>query len=240
MPKRSIVVLAMLALMSTGALAAEPKIETEDQKTIYALGLALSRNVENFSLTPQEVEIFKAGLTDGLLKKPPKVDLDQYRPKLQALAQARAAQVAEGEKQASEDFLKKAQAEKGAVRTDSGLIYIELTPGSGDSPKATDSVKVHYHGTLRDGSVFDSSVERKSPATFPLNRVIACWTEGVQRMKVGGKAKLICPSSIAYGDRGAPPKIKPGAALAFEVELLEIVKTQTPATPPAKAPEKKP
>jgi FKBP-type peptidyl-prolyl cis-trans isomerase FkpA/FKBP-type peptidyl-prolyl cis-trans isomerase FklB len=186
--------------------------------------LALSRNLESYNLSAEEVEIFKAGLTDGLLKKQPKVDLDQYRPKLQALAQARAAQVAEGEKKASEDFLKKAQAEKGAVRTDSGLIYIELTPGSGDSPKATDSVKVHYHGTLRDGSVFDSSVERKSPATFPLNRVIACWTEGVQRMKVGGKAKLICPSNIAYGDRGAPPKIKPGAALTFEIELLEIIR----------------
>ena len=82
-------------------------------------------------------------------------------------------------------------------------------------------MKVHYHGTLRDGTVFDSSVERGEPATFPLNRVIPCWTEGVQKMKVGGKAKLVCPSNIAYGDRGAPPKIKPGATLVFEVELLE-------------------
>ena len=98
-----------------------------------------------------------------------------------------------------------------------------IKPGTGPSPKATDKVKVHYHGTLTDGTVFDSSVQRKEPATFPLNGVIPCWTEGVQLMKVGGKSRLVCPADLAYGDRGAPPKIKPGATLVFEVELLEIV-----------------
>jgi FKBP-type peptidyl-prolyl cis-trans isomerase len=83
---------------------------------------------------------------------------------------------------------------------------------------------VHYHGTLTNGKVFDSSVERKEPATFPLNGVIPCWTEGVQKMKVGGKSKLVCPSELAYGERGAPPDIGPGATLVFDVELLEIVK----------------
>ena len=111
-------------------------------------------------------------------------------------------------------------------------LYFEIKPGTGESPKATDTVKVHYHGTLRDGTVFDSSVDRGEPATFPLNRVIACWTEGVQKMKVGGKSKLICPASIAYGDRGAPPKIMPGAALVFEVELLGI-EAPKPAGPPS-------
>jgi FKBP-type peptidyl-prolyl cis-trans isomerase len=168
------------------------------------------------------------------LKKKPKVDVDAYRSKLQELAQARAQVVAAAEKKASEEFLKTAAAEQGAVKTDSGLIYIELKPGTGDSPAATDTVKVHYHGTLRDGSVFDSSVERKQPATFPLNRVIPCWTEGVQRMKVGGKSKLICPANIAYGDHGAPPRIKPGATLVFEVELLEIVKQPAPGAAPEK------
>jgi FKBP-type peptidyl-prolyl cis-trans isomerase FkpA/FKBP-type peptidyl-prolyl cis-trans isomerase FklB len=85
-------------------------------------------------------------------------------------------------------------------------------------------VKVHYHGTLTDGTVFDSSVQRKEPATFPLNGVIPCWTEGVQLMKAGGKSRLVCPASLAYGDRGAPPRIRPGATLVFEVELLEILK----------------
>jgi FKBP-type peptidyl-prolyl cis-trans isomerase len=235
MYKLPIVALLGAALISGAASGAEPKIETDDQKTIYALGLALARNVESYMLTTEELEVLKAGLSDGVLKKTPKVDLEQFRQKLQALSQARTAQAAEAEKKDSEDFLKKAQGEKGAVRSDSGLIYIDIKPGTGDSPKATDTVKVHYHGTLRDGSVFDSSVQRGTPASFPLNRVIPCWTEGVQKMKVGGKAKLICPSAIAYGDRGAPPKIKPGAALTFEVELLEVVKPTTPAPAPVPA-----
>jgi FKBP-type peptidyl-prolyl cis-trans isomerase FkpA/FKBP-type peptidyl-prolyl cis-trans isomerase FklB len=121
-------------------------------------------------------------------------------------------------------FLEKAAKEKGARKTPSGLVVIELKPGTGETPAATDRVKVHYHGTLSDGTVFDSSVDRGQPATFPLNRVIPCWTEGVQTIKVGGKSRLVCPAAIAYGDRGAPPKIKPGATLVFDVELIEIVK----------------
>ena len=107
-----------------------------------------------------------------------------------------------------------------------------MTPGNGASPKASDTVKVHYHGTLRDGAVFDSSVDRGTPAEFPLGRVIPCWIEGVQKMKVGGKSKLVCPANLAYGDRGAPPKIQPGAALAFDVELLEILPPQAAQLPP--------
>ena len=114
--------------------------------------------------------------------------------------------------------------EPGAVRSASGVIYIPVTVGTGASPKADSTVKVHYHGTLRDGSVFDSSVQRGEPISFPLNGVIPCWTEGVQKMKVGGKAKLVCPSETAYGDRGQGPKIPGGAALMFEVELLGIEK----------------
>lgn len=104
----------------------------------------------------------------------------------------------------------------------SGLVITEVTAGSGPSPSATDRVRVHYHGTFPDGKVFDSSVERGQPAVFPLNRVIPCWTEGLQRMQVGGKANLVCPAAIAYGPRGAPPRIPANATLHFEVELLGI------------------
>jgi FKBP-type peptidyl-prolyl cis-trans isomerase FkpA len=121
----------------------------------------------------------------------------------------------------SKAFLDQAAAEPGAVKTASGLVYRVITAGSGASPKATDTVKVHYRGTLTNGKEFDSSYGH-APAEFPLNRVIPCWTEGVQLMKVGGKSRLVCPSNIAYGDAGAPPDIPGGATLVFEIELLGI------------------
>jgi FKBP-type peptidyl-prolyl cis-trans isomerase FkpA len=119
-------------------------------------------------------------------------------------------------------YLDKAAVEPGAVKTASGLIYTELRPGNGASPKASDTVKVNYRGTLTDGTEFDSSYKRNEPTEFPLNGVIPCWTEGVQRMKVGGKSRLVCPSNIAYGDRGAGGVIPGGAALIFEIELLSV------------------
>jgi len=115
-----------------------------------------------------------------------------------------------------------AQHEPGVIVTKSGLIYRSLKDGTGPSPSAADTVKVHYRGTLPDGREFDSSYKRNEPATFPLARVIPCWTEGLQRMKVGGKARLVCPSAIAYGERGAGAMIPPNANLVFEVELLGI------------------
>jgi FKBP-type peptidyl-prolyl cis-trans isomerase len=137
------------------------------------------------------------------------------------LAASRKAGMAEKEKAASEPFLAEAAAVPGAVKTGSGLIYAETRAGSGDEPGAKDKVKVHYHGTLRDGTVFDSSRDRGEPVVFPLDRVIPCWTEALQMMKVGGQAAIVCPAAIAYGDRGTG-KIKPGAALRFEVELISI------------------
>ena len=204
--------------------AAPPDIATDEQKTLYALGLAVSQSLSSFNLSEAELELVKAGITDGVLQREPKVNLQEFMPMVQALQRTRMAAIAETEKKAGEAFLAKAAAEKGATKTDSGLIMITLKPGTGASPTPEDTVKVHYHGTLIDGTVFDSSVQRGEPATFRLNGVIKCWTEGVQRMKVGGKSRLVCPSQIAYGERGAPPRIKPGATLVFEVELLDIVK----------------
>jgi len=219
-------------LMAVPAAAAGPELKTEDQKTVYALGLNIAQSLAVFSLTPAEVDLVVAGLQDGIAKSP-KVDFAQFAPLVQKLAQQRSAAAAEIEKKESVGFLEKLAKEKGAEKTTSGLVYIPVTAGTGATPKATDRVKVHYKGTLRDGSVFDSSIERGQPASFPLNGVIACWTEGLQKMKVGGKAKLACPAAIAYGDRGAPPKIKPGSALLFEVELLSI---EEPAAKPAGTP----
>jgi FKBP-type peptidyl-prolyl cis-trans isomerase FkpA len=118
--------------------------------------------------------------------------------------------------------LDKAAAEPGAIRTPSGLVYREIAPGTGESPKPTDMVKVNYRGTLVNGTEFDSSYKRNEPAEFPLNRVIPCWTEGLQRMKVGGRSRLVCPANLAYGEQGSPPSIPGGATLIFDVELLGI------------------
>lgn len=123
---------------------------------------------------------------------------------------------------AADATLDAAAKEPGALVTASGLVYRSLKDGTGDSPKATDKVKVNYRGTFPDGKEFDSSYKRNEPIVFGLNQVIKCWTEGVQRMKVGGKAKLSCPASIAYGERGAGGVIPPNATLLFEVELLGI------------------
>ncbi len=127
-----------------------------------------------------------------------------------------------GAAMAQDDVIGKAAAENGAVKTDSGMVYRSLTEGKGASPKATDIVQVHYKGTFPDGKEFDSSYKRGQPTEFPLNGVIKCWTEGVQRMKVGGKAKLTCPPSLAYGEKGAGGVIPPNATLQFEVELISI------------------
>lgn len=115
-------------------------------------------------------------------------------------------------------------AEPKEEKTASGIVITTFKEGTGPSPKATDTVKVHYRGTLTNGKEFDSSYGRGQPATFPLNRVIPCWTEGVQTMKVGGKVKLLCPPNLAYGSRGVPGTIPPDSTLVFEVELLDIVK----------------
>ena len=218
------VLTAVFSLALSSVFAADPT--TDDQKTFYALGVAMSQGLGSFNLSEAELEMVKTGLTDGVLKRTPKVNMQEVMPKVQQLQQTRMAAGSEVEKKAGADFLAKAAAEKGVVKTDSGLVYSTIKEGNGASPKATDTVKVHYQGTLVDGTVFDSSVQRGQPVTFPLNGVIPCWTEGVQKIKVGGKGRLVCPSQIAYGDQGRPPKIKPGATLIFEVELLGI---ETPA-----------
>ncbi|HVY91843.1 MAG TPA: FKBP-type peptidyl-prolyl cis-trans isomerase [Bryobacteraceae bacterium] len=193
---------------------------TDEQKTIYALGLGISRSLKPFALSPAELDLVKQAMTDAGAGKPA-VDLDEWGPRIQGLANARSAIITQREKDASAAYLAKAAQEPGAIKTASGLVYKELTPGTGPSPVASDTVKVHYRGTLIDGTEFDSSYKRNEPAEFPLNGVVPCWTEGVQLIKVGGKSRLVCPSDLAYGDEGRP-SIPGGAALIFEIELLGI------------------
>lgn len=203
-----------------------PLTGAELNKTLYVLGTLIARPVVAAGLSEAEVAEVMKGFKDAALAKKLAVSQDEYGPKVDQMMRSRieenSKKVAEKEKAKAKDFLAKAEKEKGAEKTGSGLIYVETKAGTGANPAPTDTVSVHYKGTLINGEEFDSSYKRGTPAEFPLNGVIKCWTEGVAKMKVGGKAKLICPSDIAYGDRGAPPKIPGGSTLVFEVELLAI------------------
>ena len=211
---------------ATAAKPAPPPatMTTDEDKTIYAIGLSIAKSLSPLDLSPHELDLIKRALADSAAGKPA-VQLEEWGPKIQPLTQARSARAAEKQKAASKAYLDKAVAEPGAVKTESGLIYRETTAGTGASPKPTDTVKVNYRGTLVDGTEFDSSYSRHAPATFPLNGVIPCWTEGMQKMKVGGKATLVCPSDLAYGDQGRP-SIPGGATLIFEIELLDVTPGQ--------------
>jgi FKBP-type peptidyl-prolyl cis-trans isomerase FkpA len=190
--------------------------QSEDEKALYTMGYQLGQAVEAFDLTPAELALLQQAMADAVAGREPAVDPATYAPQIEPLRTAR-------RQRFNAAFLARAAKEKGAQRSGSGMIFTQLKAGTGASPRPTDTVSVNYRGTLTDGREFDSSYSRGQPAEFPLNGVIKCWTEGVGRMKVGGKAKLVCPPEIAYGAKGAQPRIPPNAVLVFEVELLGIV-----------------
>ncbi|MGC4114978.1 MAG: FKBP-type peptidyl-prolyl cis-trans isomerase [Myxococcales bacterium] len=229
----SIAVLAatLCAAAPAPAAPAANDLKTEDEKSLYVLGYMQGQRLSVFSLSKAELEIVKRGITDAIVGTKPAVQPDPqvYGPKIDAMVKSRVSQRAVTEKAKGKEFADSVAKEPGAQKLPSGLVYKDLKAGTGPSPKATDTVKVHYKGTLIDGTKFDSSYDRNEPTEFPLNGVIKCWTEGVQKMKVGGKAQLVCPSDIAYGDMGSPPKIPGGATLVFEVELIEVKAAAAPA-----------
>src|SRR3569832_1327385 len=180
-----------------GGAVAAPK--TDDEKVFYALGLDIAKNVDVFAMSPTELEFVKAGLSDGVTKQKPKVELDTIRPKIFEMARKRQDVKSATEKQKGKDTDEKDAMEVGAERLASGIVVKTLRLGTGESPAETDTVKVNYEGRLSDGTVFDSSYKRNQPASFPLRGVVKCWTEGLQKMKLGGKAQLTCPSELAYG-----------------------------------------
>ncbi len=210
------------ALVSANARAASaPK--TDEEKAFYSIGANMAAQLSQANpISDAELDQLVQGLRDGIHGNTLAVGQQEGATLVRAMLKKRQEVAAKAEKKASAEYLAAEAKKKGARKTESGLIYTELKAGTGKSPTATDKVRVHYHGTLRDGTVFDSSVDRGSPAEFPLNRVIPCWTEGVAMMKVGGKSRLVCPAEIAYGDRSTG-RIPGGAALTFEVELLDIV-----------------
>lgn len=212
--------LAALVVAST-ATAADTELKNDDEKTLYALGLVISNQLAVFKLTPAELALVEAGMSDGTLKHTPKVDIETFGPKIKPLADARLASGAADEKKKGKAYLETIAAKPNIKKTGSGLLMEMVTEGTGKSPTPTDTIKVNYKGTLIDGKQFDAS-KPGSPATFSMTRLIKCWTEALEYMKVGGKAKLYCPAELAYGDQ-PNGEIPAGATLLFDMELVDII-----------------
>jgi len=226
-----------LALLLTPSVRAEPEEDeqdnafdplatTENQMSVYAMGLYQARRLRMLAFTDQDLEIFREGLGDGWLQDP-EIPLDRTWPNLLVFERGRYLAAAETEKREGRKLLDFAAAEPGAIRTESGLIFTMLEEGKGPHPGPDAKVKIHYHATIRDGTVFDSSFASDIPLETDLSRSIKCWTEGIQRMREKGRAKLICPPELGYGDRPYSRLIPPQAVLIFELELVEILQPQT-------------
>ncbi len=233
--KQVLLVTIVLVLSSVACSGQTPKapikeLKTPDEKLSYAIGLEVGTSLKNL---PTEIEfpVFVQAVEDGLKGKKPLLTQEQaleikmeFGKKVREERARERKELAEKNRKEGEAFLAENKKKKGVVTTESGLQYMVLHEGEGPKPKATDRVKVHYRGTLIDGTEFDSSYTRGKPATFALKGVVAGWTEALQLMKVGSKYRLFIPSELAYGKRGRGPKIGPDAVLIFELELLEIEK----------------
>jgi len=206
----------------------------DPDKALYAIGQILAGQLKTFSLTPQEAAKVTTGFTDALAGGPPGFTPDTYKSQIMALQADRAGKLVAKAKAEGLTVRERAAKAPNTETTAQGIVITTLEAGQGASPGADDSVKVHYEGKLVDGTVFDSSVKRGQPATFKLSGVVPCWTQALQHMHVGGKARIYCPSETAYGDRGAGPMIPGGATLVFDVQLLDVTAGE-PAAPAAHA-----
>lgn len=223
-------VLALALCLALPAFAADPKLTTEAQKAAYSIGFNFGSSVSK-EVPDIDTEALQRGVQDALKKKQPALTPEQQAEVMgkfqQQLMAQRTARMEAAEKKNSEaaaKFMAENAKKPGVTALPSGLQYQVIASGKGASPKASDRVKVHYTGTLLDGTVFDSSVKRGEPATFQVDQVIPGWTQALQKMKVGDKWKLFIPPELGYGKRGAPGgKIEPSMALVFEVELLDVV-----------------
>lgn len=202
-----------------GATAnSEPK--TVEDKVFYALGMEFGRRVVSLSMSPVELAMLKAGLSDAIARRASKVDLEQVRAASARLTEQRKKASAEEEKKKALLFVDQVAKEPGTQRLNGGVVVKKLRPGTGINPGATDIVRVNYEGRLLDGTVFESSYKENKPMEVGLLAVMSCWQIGIPAIRVGEKARLFCPSDVAYGDDGMPPIIAGGATLIFDIELL--------------------
>jgi FKBP-type peptidyl-prolyl cis-trans isomerase FkpA len=227
---RKLIICVFVILLTVSACSDKPK--TEDQKALYAMGAGTAKNLSILDLSPEDYKFIMQGMNDAVAGKKLEADPEIYQQNINQLLITKMQAATQKRKELAKSYLEKAAKEKDAQKTASGLVYQQIKPGTGAQPKPSDIVVAHIKGTFIDGKEFESTLKRGKPAAFPLSNIFPCATEGIGMMKVGGKAKLICPSDIAYGDQGRPPIIPGGSALIFEVELLDIKKASS-ATAPA-------
>ena len=199
-----------------------PEVKTEEQKLFYYMGTLFGDNLLPMQLSDDEILLVMRGAQEAASGDAMQLDATVYGPKLSEFAQQRIQARAMEERAAADAYLAKMAKQDGAQQLESGLIFLPVEAGSGATPTAESVVRINYTGTLRDGVVFDTSVSRGQPIQVPLKMVIPCWQEAVTMMQVGGKAKITCPAELAYQDRGVG-KIPPGAAITFDIELVEVV-----------------
>jgi FKBP-type peptidyl-prolyl cis-trans isomerase len=217
----SAALLMMFLVQPTAADEMNALSAERDERVYYAMGLLQARELRTLHFSEREFERYMEGLQNGFAHAP-KVSLSDWLGEAVLAKRGRErARLAE-EKRASEQFLALAASEAGASAFESGLIFTELKPGYGATPSPESRVTFHYHGTVRDGTVFDSSMRREEAATISLANAIPCWREGLQHLRVGGRAKLVCPAALAYGDSQPSPVIIPGAVVTYEIELLTV------------------
>ena len=203
----------------------ENTIQTDADKVSYGIGLQLAQQVKSQSFPGFNLDALVIGLKDVFNNEPMRFPEDEMQAAFSAInqqVQAAAASAAAENKTAGKAFLEENAKKDGVITTESGLQYEIITEGTGPKPSQSDMVVTHYHGSLTDGTVFDSSVDRGEPAQFPVNGVIQGWIEALQLMPVGSKWRLTIPSDLAYGDQGSAPVIEPGATLIFDIDLIEI------------------
>jgi FKBP-type peptidyl-prolyl cis-trans isomerase FkpA len=232
---RKLIICVFMFLLIVPAWAAQP--QTEDQKTLYALGVGLTKQLSILNLSAEEYELVNQGMMDAAAGKKLEAEPEAYNQNINKLFQTRIQVTAQKQKELAKPYLENAAKEKDAQKTASGLIYQQIKAGTGAQPKASDIVKINFTGTFIDGKEFDSSIKSGQPVEFPLDKTFPCAKEGIGMMKVGGKAKLVCPSDIAFGDQGRPPLIPGGATIVYEVELLDA-KNDSSAVAPASTPKK--
>ncbi len=249
---RALTIAALTLALARPAFAAEPQQKqpakpaapapakkADPEKALRDIGLSIGKSLESLGLSSAEAEKVIAAIRQGIAD-PSKLTQDQETMEnINAFARGRMEQKAQKDKAKGDAYVAEQAKQKGAVKTAGGAIVIPVKEGTGASPGPSDKVKVHYTGTLVNGSTFDDSRKRKEPAEFSLQGVVPCWTQALQKMKVGGRAKVVCPSDLAYGAQGRP-NIPANSVLNFDIELLEVTKAPPAQLPPPPASPLKP